>query len=62
MRFYTPITDTNLFYILNDTGNEYTNLKDCAGTNPGLPTAGTNPGRRYISPCPKSLLVKKKLI
>ena len=43
------ITDTKLFYIFINTGNEFTNyiINDCGGTVPGLPTVGTDPGRRY---------------
>ena len=41
------ITDAKLFYIVNDTDSEFTNYNGCAA-NPGLQTAGTNPGRRYF--------------
>ena len=40
------IIDINLFNILNDTGNEFTNYKWLFGYRSALPTAGTNPGRR----------------
>ena len=38
------ITDTKLFYILHGTGNELQIIDNCAGTDPGLPIAGTDPG------------------
>ena len=41
------ITDTKLFYILNDTAMNLQIKNDCAGTDPGLQTAGTDPGRFY---------------
>ena len=30
-------------------------INDCAGTDPGLPTAGTDPGRRYQIMSKKSI-------
>ena len=48
------ITDTELFYILNDTmAMNLQIINGCEGTEPGLPTAGTDPGRRYTFFCIK---------
>ena len=46
------IIDTKLFYILNDAGKDLKIINDCEGTDSGLLTAGTNPGRRCASYLP----------
>ena len=42
------MNDTKLLYILNDTDNKFQIMKLCAGTVPGLQTAGTDSGRHFI--------------
>ena len=39
--------NTKLYYILTILAINLQIINDCAGTDPGLPTAGTDPGRRY---------------
>ena len=42
------IIDTKLFNNLNDSGNEFTNSDDFAGTDPELLIAGTDHGLLYM--------------
>ena len=37
-------------------------INDCAGTDPGLPTAGTDPGRRFNLRVPFSVCRNRMII